>query len=98
MAYTPTITIRIDPELKFEAESVFRGFGLSMTEAIRIFLHKAVMVGGFPFPVRALKFQATTEKIMITNESEYYDPNDILDDDEFPWEYFESRQINGAAQ
>ncbi|MHA6425590.1 type II toxin-antitoxin system RelB/DinJ family antitoxin [Actinotignum schaalii] len=90
MANTPTFTMRIDPELKFEAESVFRGFGLSMTEAIRIFLHKAVMVGGFPFPVRALKYQATTETIMISNESEYYKSSDTGDDEEFPWDYFDS--------
>jgi len=46
---TVTIQSRIKVELKEEAERVFDGLGMSMGDAIRIFLQQAVNMGGLPF-------------------------------------------------
>jgi DNA-damage-inducible protein J len=45
------VTIRVDRELKENAESLFAYLGLNMSNAINIFLRKAVDQRGIPFPV-----------------------------------------------
>jgi DNA-damage-inducible protein J len=49
---TASDNIRLDPAIKAEAEKTFGAFGLSLSEANNIFLHKAIMECGFPFEVR----------------------------------------------
>lgn len=44
-----TIQSRVKPELKAEAEAIFAGLGMSMGDAIRIFLQQTVNMGGLPF-------------------------------------------------
>jgi DNA-damage-inducible protein J len=44
-----TVQSRIKPELKEQAEVIFEAIGLSMGDAIRIFLQQAVNSGGLPF-------------------------------------------------
>ena len=56
--------MRIDPQVKSEAESLFDSFGLSLTEAINVFLHKSIMEGGLPFDVRQPRYNVATEKSM----------------------------------
>ncbi len=46
------VTIRVDRELKESAEALFNYLGLNMTNAINIFLRKAVAQRGIPFPVQ----------------------------------------------
>ena len=41
MAKTANINIRIDPETKAGAEKLFASFGITITDAINIFLHKS---------------------------------------------------------
>lgn len=64
MAKTAAISMRIDPQLKTDAETVFGRFGLSITDAINVFLHKSVMEGGIPFDVRQPRYNAATEAAM----------------------------------
>ena len=45
------VTIRVNRELKENAESLFDYLGLNMSNAINIFLRKAVDQKGIPFPV-----------------------------------------------
>ena len=45
------VTIRIDRELKENAEALFEYLGLNMSNAVNIFLRKAVDQRGIPFPV-----------------------------------------------
>ena len=61
MAKTANINIRIDPETKNGAEKLFASFGMTITDAINIFLHKAIMDGGLPFEVRQPRYNAETE-------------------------------------
>ncbi len=55
-----TIQSRIKPELKEQAEAVFEAIGLSMGDAIRIFLQQSVNVGGLPFQPTAKRPNAET--------------------------------------
>jgi DNA-damage-inducible protein J len=64
MAKTAAISMRVEPELKTEAESVFASLGLSLTEAINVFLHMSVIEGGLPFEVKQPRYNAETERAM----------------------------------
>ena len=46
------IRVRVEPSLKVEAEAVLARFGLSPTEAIRLFYLQVSLQGGLPFEVR----------------------------------------------
>ena len=48
-----TIQIRIDDQLKSEAEAVFSAIGIDTTTAIRAFLKQSVLHRGLPFELRA---------------------------------------------
>ncbi len=52
MAKTATLNIRTDPVIKAQAEQIFKQFGITLTDAVNIFLHKSVMMGGLPFEMR----------------------------------------------
>ncbi|MEE0043749.1 type II toxin-antitoxin system RelB/DinJ family antitoxin [Ellagibacter isourolithinifaciens] len=64
MSKTATINMRVNPEVKSDAESIFASLGMSLTEAINVFLHKSIMEGGLPFDVRQPRYNATTEAAM----------------------------------
>ena len=45
------VNIRMDRELKQQAEKLFSSLGLNMTTAVNIFMRQAVKQGGIPFRV-----------------------------------------------
>ena len=47
------LTIRIDDDLKKEAEALFDKIGLTMTSAIIVYLRQAVLEQAIPFQIRA---------------------------------------------
>jgi DNA-damage-inducible protein J len=47
MAKSANLYIRIDPETK--TENLFASFGITITDAVNMFLNKSIMVGGLPF-------------------------------------------------
>lgn len=64
MAKTANINIRIDPETKSSAEKLFSSFGITVTDAINIFLRKSIMEGGLPFEMKQPRYNAETEAAM----------------------------------
>lgn len=44
-----TVQSRVRLELKEQSEAVFKAMGLSISDAIRVFLQQSVNVGGLPF-------------------------------------------------
>jgi DNA-damage-inducible protein J len=64
MAKTASLNIRIDPATKAGAEELFSQFGMTLSEAVTVFLHKALMEGGLPFDVRQPRYNAETEAAM----------------------------------
>ncbi len=51
MEKTATLNLRINPDLKQDAESVLSRLGIPMSTAVDMFLHQVVLVGGIPFDV-----------------------------------------------
>lgn len=46
------MSIRLDSEVKEQAQQVFNSLGMDMTTAINIFLRQAIQYQGLPFDVR----------------------------------------------
>lgn len=61
MAKTANINLRIEPETKLQAEELFKSFGITVSDAINIFLHTALLQGGFPFPIKQPRYNHETE-------------------------------------
>lgn len=49
---TSVVQVRVEPEIKEGAEGVLDQLGLSMTDAVRIFLKQVALQKGLPFAVR----------------------------------------------
>lgn len=49
MAKTATLSIRIEAEIKSQAEALFSRLGLTMSEAINLFLHQCINDRALPF-------------------------------------------------
>ena len=59
MATSPT-QIRIDSNVKTEANKLFKELGIDMSSAVNIFLRQCVLHGGLPLKVEIPKFNAET--------------------------------------
>jgi len=64
MAKTANINLRIEPSTKEQAEALFSSFGISVTDAINIFLNTSIMEGGFPFQIKQPRYNRETELAM----------------------------------
>ncbi len=51
MAKSSIIQIRVDEDLKRDADALFRDLGLDLASATRLFLRQAVIHEGIPFPI-----------------------------------------------
>lgn len=49
---TPATTVRIDPETKAGAQKVFEEMGISLSQAINLFLKAVASQGEIPFDLR----------------------------------------------
>ena len=65
MAKTANLNIRVDPEIKSSAEALFSSFGLTVSDAVNIFLHQSLLEGGLPFAVKQPRYNAETEAAMV---------------------------------
>ena len=52
MSKTTTLTIRIDPTIKRKVEKLYSVFGLNLSDAINMFIHQSLRVGGLPFELK----------------------------------------------
>ncbi|MDR1736601.1 MAG: type II toxin-antitoxin system RelB/DinJ family antitoxin [Oscillospiraceae bacterium] len=52
MARTAVINVRTEPELKAQAEEIYRGLGVSLSDAINMFICKSIDFRGLPFELR----------------------------------------------
>jgi DNA-damage-inducible protein J len=51
-ANTKMIHVRVDDDIREEASSVLGSLGLSLSDAIRVFLHRVVATQGFPLELK----------------------------------------------
>lgn len=59
MTTSPT-QIRIDSNVKRDANELFSELGIDMSSAVNIFLRQCILHGGLPFKVEIPKFNAET--------------------------------------
>lgn len=87
MAKTQSMSIRLNPDIKESAEAVYAHYGISLTDAINMFLHKSIDVGGLPFDLRpetpnsvTLAAMQESNDITRTKDGGYSDISDMLRD------------------
>ena len=86
MSKSASMYIRIDPTVKAEVEAIYSQYGMSITDAINVFLYQSRNVGGLPFDLRpsipnAKTIAAMKEADLITNDpsaKRYADFSEIL--------------------
>lgn len=64
MATTPT-QIRIDKQVKEEANILFSELGIDMSSAVNMFLRQCLLRGGLPFSVEVPQYNKKTIAAMI---------------------------------
>ena len=70
---TSNLTVRLDAQLKKDAEQLFNDLGMTLSGAINIFLHQAIEEQGLPFQVRKSRpnretLAAMKEAIKVAND------------------------------
>lgn len=60
MAKTDTLHIRVEPSVKQRAERTLNELGLSITDAINVFLNQVILNDGIPFEIRKPRFNNQT--------------------------------------
>ncbi|MDS5368076.1 type II toxin-antitoxin system RelB/DinJ family antitoxin [Streptococcus pneumoniae] len=80
-----SISIRLDSEVKEQAQQVFSNLGMDMTTAINIFLRQAIQYQGLPFDVRLGEnrklLQALTDLDQNRNMSQSFESvSDLMED------------------
>ena len=75
MPKTASLNIRLDSEVKKNAEAVYSRYGLSLAEAVTVFVHQSCNVGGMPFDLRPKRPNAETLAAMAEAERISRDPS-----------------------
>ena len=73
MAGTTNVSIRMDSDLKAQAEKLFAELGMNLTTAFNIFVRQSLRTGGIPFDITVKKpnedtIAAVIEAYRITND------------------------------
>jgi DNA-damage-inducible protein J len=71
------IRVRIPDELKINAECLFSEMGMTMSEAVRIFLTQSVNSGGLPFTPKAPRPNAETLAAFSENKDDLKSYSDV---------------------
>jgi len=74
MPRTSILNLRIEPEVKASAEELFGSFGLTVTDAVNVFLRQSIMRGGFPFEIVRHRPNAATQAAIAEAERLLNDP------------------------
>ena len=77
-----SMTIRMNREIKQEAQDIFAALGMDMTTAINVFLRQAIRRKGFPFDVRLDEPNAVTYAAIeaVEKDEDVYGPFDSVAD------------------
>jgi len=69
------MNLRIEPEVTANAEELFGSFGLTVTDAVNVFLRQSLMRGGFPFEIVRHIPNSVTQAAIVEAERLLHDPN-----------------------
>ena len=62
---TQNLNMRIDPITKSQAEKLYAQFGITLSDAVNMFLSKSIMVGGLPFALVSSQLTEKEEKAIL---------------------------------
>ena len=60
-----TIQVRTDEMTKMQAAEIFGVLGITMSDAINMFLRQSIMYGGLPFELKIPKYNAVTQAAIV---------------------------------
>ncbi len=83
MAKTTTISVRMDAELKNDAENILTFLGLTPSQAINVFYKQITFQNGLPFPIKIPKKKLNDISINAMEEKdleEYSDPSELYEE------------------
>jgi DNA-damage-inducible protein J len=69
VAKSSLIQVRVDEELRRDADALFRDLGLDVASAIRLFLRQAVIHEGIPFAITKASGFHNDYNLMVLRES-----------------------------
>ena len=74
MSKTAMLTVRIDPEVKSKVERLYASFGLNLADAVNMFIHQSLLVGGLPFELKNPGFKG---ELSIDNDTFSEEPVEL---------------------
>ncbi len=80
MARTSNLNIRIDPDTKSAAENLFGQLGLTISDAVNVFLHQSIMYGGIPFELRVPNKETLETMVDVKNHRNLSGPFNTVED------------------
>ena len=72
---TTNISIRMDADLKAQADALFSELGMNLTTAFNIFVRQSLREGGIPFEISLSKPKKETIEAMLEAERIARDPS-----------------------
>ena len=72
---TTNVSIRLDTELKAQADELFAELGMNLSTAFNIFVRQSLREGGIPFEIRTDRPNKETIAAMLEAENIAKDPN-----------------------
>lgn len=67
------VRLRVESKIKRDAEAIFKNMGMSMSEAIRVFLKQSINSSGLPFRPHLKEVNKTTTQAFKTVEGGNYE-------------------------
>ena len=85
MAATKMIHVRVDDDIRQEASSVLESLGLSVSDAVRVFLHRVVATQSFPLELKVPNETtrsaiAEAREIRKARRARFATPDELFDD------------------
>ena len=71
---TTNVSIRMDTELKAQADELFAELGMNLSTALNIFVRQSLREGGIPFEIRTDRPNKETIAAMLEAENIAKDP------------------------
>ena len=72
------VTVRVDKDIKKQAEVLFNDLGLNLSSAINMFLHQAIADQGIPFKTvkkQEMQYAARSELVKAAEDAYIEHPN-----------------------
>jgi len=84
-AHTSMLHVRIDDETKAQATQTLAAMGLTVSDAVRLFLHRVVVDQAFPFELKVpnaetRKAMAEADEIVSTHQARFSTAAELFDD------------------